>query len=903
MEGKPPIPKRHAWNVCLALGFLALLARAIENAPSNGILRHDLQTHALMGWVDVLTCVALAITLVICIVCCETDRQNPRDTPLGRAWAPTLAQAFASITACISLATGPAQTCGATALNADIGGIGVLVGIYFPAMLAILSLAAGHWHTCEAGTKEIGVVLLANLAYLTFNLLKATADISRLSFADAIVALLSIDATCTALSATMSNKDALAARKYVGLCAVGQAIASIIVVIAVAQLEVYWHGQRGAECCARHIWWATWTSCDMPGPNIWMYIVLSIITRGYDVVAAFRLAPELDQLKKEAQRKKADIQTDFELKVSNCLSRYMHHIPALLANFTSLLSMFHHMGVEDSSKWSDWGQSATLITCVFGTCHWLYVCAPLLELVDVAAGNTDQKSRWSAVARVWLNVTCVRWWSADMMRRACRDMIPRAIPDPQKLTPEYLGEQLLMAAVQGDLTGVRQALIDGAHIDWHIDWKESRVSSSSMVHRQFYIASYTWTIRLAARLGQEDVVRTLLDHYRETNSVNGYTMTHKPGTTMDRYESAKSFKYDTRNARDWSNYKLETAFDCAAKRNDLSLFELLAPSRVNPVYPTNRNAPETGGGDYFYAHTASKAIQENDIQRLMTLWLTDKLTHSPNEWRKLMREGFTGRHAHCAKLLVSMHRVNGWPDLALQNLPLLSHACAWYDPDFVQDLCSLLDYPNNMDAVSALDSAASRVRLDNVDVLIRNGAPLTNRRDNGQTTLHNVIARVTSPTSERLALASKLIAAGADVNAVNRCGLPPLFTAMVGRAATGHSHAVDLLVRNGAVPLTDRQLRLFDDVTFAAEFGLGQQHGRLLKDERLTGKETTVARRRSLNDAYRCADRRQLLSSRQYDSPPGSGLGPFQATPRARHNAMGLHSFFPMADARVQRGG
>ena len=45
-------------------------------------------------------------------------------------------------------------------LNADIGGIGVLVGLYFPVLLTFLSLGVGHLHSLDSGTTEIGATVL-----------------------------------------------------------------------------------------------------------------------------------------------------------------------------------------------------------------------------------------------------------------------------------------------------------------------------------------------------------------------------------------------------------------------------------------------------------------------------------------------------------------------------------------------------------------------------------------------------------------------------------------------------------------------------------------------------------------------------------------------------------------------
>ncbi|KAK4893919.1 hypothetical protein LTR27_007725 [Elasticomyces elasticus] len=824
MKDATPVQRRHAWNLCLALAFLALLARAIEKSPLNDATRQEQQHPAWTGLINVILRVVLSFALLTCLLMYERERRRTHDAPLESAWPPCLAHAVARLLACVLLATGQTMTCEAMTLNADIGGVGVLVGIYFPALLAMISLGIGHCHTREAGTKEIGIVLLANLVYLTFNLLKAITDVSRLSFADAIIAVLSIDATSAALSATMSNKDALAARTFVGVCALAQVFAAIAVIIAVATLGNLGAEQRITACCSRHVWWSTWTSCDYPGSNFWLYILLSVVTRGYDVATAFILAPKLDRAKKEAESKKADIQTDYERTVSTCSTRYTHHIPALLVNTVSLLVLLYRTGLKSSSNWTDWGQSATLITCVFGTCHWTYVCAPLLRIVDAMAETTDQKGRWTTCAQFWLYLYHPRRCTAVYVTRAVRAIMPSVIPDPQELTAERLGTKLVLAAKQGDLGGIREALIQGADIDWSqgpqgegktaliaaIEDSQDKVvkyliehGASQISHSEAYCKSSA--LHVAAKVGFEKIVKLLLEEGGMPSS-----STRKVCDLSESVPEARSIPdYDTREMVD---ARRMTPLSYAVENHHFSLLETLNHTSETRI-PWGYRAGKPSTMD---AAVATQAAAANDTKGLLQLW---RAGHLPL------------RHLRHTSILIRAIKCN---DVRIE---------------FVRLLCSFVDVNwKNQNGETPLQTACERHQLGVVAVL-ESGASPDIRNNRGDTILHN-IAEVRVP--EDLVIAKMLVEAGADVNALDDFGRSP-----VSRAAVGHwiglnnQLVIQFLLDSGATPLPG----WYDEVVASKLFGEGFRR----RFVTFPSKETRVpadmitTRRQSLGDAYASA--------------------------------------------------
>lgn len=61
---------------------------------------------------------------------------------------------------------GSSNACDGSTLNGDIGGIGVLLGLYLPGLLIVLSLALGHRHNVDTGANEIGKIALLSRPHL-----------------------------------------------------------------------------------------------------------------------------------------------------------------------------------------------------------------------------------------------------------------------------------------------------------------------------------------------------------------------------------------------------------------------------------------------------------------------------------------------------------------------------------------------------------------------------------------------------------------------------------------------------------------------------------------------------------------------------------------------------------------
>ena len=57
------------------------------------------------------------------------------------------------------------DACTPSVLNADIGGVGILIGLYLPALLVTCSLSLGRLTSSDTGTRELsGIVLMSRYA-------------------------------------------------------------------------------------------------------------------------------------------------------------------------------------------------------------------------------------------------------------------------------------------------------------------------------------------------------------------------------------------------------------------------------------------------------------------------------------------------------------------------------------------------------------------------------------------------------------------------------------------------------------------------------------------------------------------------------------------------------------------
>lgn len=94
-----------------------------------------------------------------------------------------------------------------------------------------------------------------------------------MSYADVLVACMSITLASAAVSMTLSNKEALASRIYVWLCTIIQSLSFLSLVIALAKWKT---AMSGSTTCTRQIWWGVVDSRSHSPVLLWFYIMIRI---------------------------------------------------------------------------------------------------------------------------------------------------------------------------------------------------------------------------------------------------------------------------------------------------------------------------------------------------------------------------------------------------------------------------------------------------------------------------------------------------------------------------------------------------------------------------------------------------------------------------------------------------
>lgn len=372
-----------------------------------------------------------------------------------------------------------AQSCQLSLPNSDIGGVGVLIGLYVPVFLIFLSLAFAHQSCADTGTLEVGETVLVNMTYLTFNLGKALLDFSRLSYLDKIIIFITIDASNSALSMARCSKECLAARWYISLSTFIQFVSFAVQFSGLYFAQLEWSSQH--HCCNDAIWWARLSDCQPLWPTLWLYMALQV-TLWIDVVLiSHRYAPAYDIRQKDKSRR-AD-QRRFSDLYTTVFPQYWFQMPLLLVNVVALSFLLRYH-TEYTVDLSAWGQSAQLITCIFVLVHWCYIYymrakqyffpsrdQTTLERQQPPA--SENRSTDETPERMSESAARLRQLQRTLMRRLM-PAAPSALatansifskPLPGDYPPDRAFADLLRSIELGDALGLQEAIDHGAAID------------------------------------------------------------------------------------------------------------------------------------------------------------------------------------------------------------------------------------------------------------------------------------------------------------------------------------------------------------------------------------------------------------------------------------------------------
>ena len=309
----------------------------------------------------------------------------------------------------------PSADCYERLPNPDIVGSGVRCSIYLSLLFVFVSLFVATFHTQQSGTKELGcTVLISEHSPVSEHIMhrltcQSLVDLCATSLSLAMVSpsdftptdylavVLMLDAQCVALSATLSSKDALASRWYVGFTLLGQSLAWAVV--AYANHKLANSISPSADKCLSEIWMMSRMSAseiDLPLMSFKVYWYIHAVDLIYSGWLALRHTVHFDELEKidRAQRRGpygvfAGPETGFDslraTPFSNWLVFTFHPIALIVA-------LEFHMKNVETSTWGDWGQMMPLTMLVLGGGHWLYLnLKQLYEYINDDSPATESK--------------------------------------------------------------------------------------------------------------------------------------------------------------------------------------------------------------------------------------------------------------------------------------------------------------------------------------------------------------------------------------------------------------------------------------------------------------------------------------------------------------------------------
>lgn len=405
----------------------------------------------------------------------------------------------------------------------------------------------------------------------------------------------------------MSNKDVLAARKYIGSCIIVQALAFCVLTAALilSYVDVQVHG----SCCPKQVWWAAFDGCEQPEWLIWLYMLLRFTGFACRVRLSRRLPTTLDVWKKEAEGKDEDLITQFGALPATIIGYHLEEILVVVINFATLLFALVRLESSTSSEWTDWGQSATLVTCVHGTCHWLYVCSPLLyssyKELDNKVEAMDEARAWKlAVRAVWRCLrslarrvkSIVRWTLSKIMPKPLSATLSKIV-DRSNIAEQMQrwAEELRLASIQGDKTGVEIVLRNSNDI---IEYPDKKGNTALMLAVEEGTQKHLEVVDLLLRHGASPNPQafylyggTLASHYvlseqRKPLPSPMHSAVRKSQldflSLLHRY-SERAYSYEQFPSK-------QTLLQCAVERKSVSALEAILKDLPEPREPTLRSS-------------------------------------------------------------------------------------------------------------------------------------------------------------------------------------------------------------------------------------------------------------------------------------------------------------------------
>jgi hypothetical protein len=211
---------------------------------------------------------------------------------------------------------------------------------------------------------------------------------------DYLAVVLMIDTQCVALSATLSSKDALASRFYVGFTILGQTLAWAVVLYANHVLASSF--SPAANSCIATYWVHSSFGGARPFPSFkiyWYIHALDFVHSGWLALCHTFQFDQLDKIDREQRRSHTgstmELETGFNslrgTPFSNWIGFALH--PILL-----IVTLETHMKSIETAAWGDWGQMMPLTMLVLGVGHWFYLnLTQLWAYIKIRTPGSDDK--------------------------------------------------------------------------------------------------------------------------------------------------------------------------------------------------------------------------------------------------------------------------------------------------------------------------------------------------------------------------------------------------------------------------------------------------------------------------------------------------------------------------------
>lgn len=173
--------------------------------------------------------------------------------------------------------------------------------------------------------------LLLDLTYHSVNLLESSLNLQAMSYVGVWVACISICMTNGAISMSMSNKNVLASRFYVGLSMAIQTFSFGSLLTALLQWNLV-HDQESSPR-VRQIWWGLVDSQGHVLSCLWLYFALRAFIFVHTSWISWSLIPRVDRAEKSVRLEKG---IAFGHLAATATSLYIQCVPLTLGDILSM---------------------------------------------------------------------------------------------------------------------------------------------------------------------------------------------------------------------------------------------------------------------------------------------------------------------------------------------------------------------------------------------------------------------------------------------------------------------------------------------------------------------------------------------------------------------------------------